>query len=214
MTITAVYTDGGCLGASRSSVGGSWAWVGVDACGQVVTEASGIIRAGEHGLETVTSNLTEFYAMLSALEAMPDGWSGQVCADSGVTIGRWFFAWKLTNVPQDWRIRMGACLARMGNLTPVQHDGHPTREMLAADPPRGKRGNPVSVHNVRADKLCGLALRQLAEEALADGASEVVLDAMASDQVVTLATPEWREKLKGLPSVEFEVNLAHLEPRP
>jgi hypothetical protein len=226
--IVAVFTDGGCLGASRSAVGGSWAWVGVDACDMVVREESGLIRVGDHGLDSVTANLTEFYAMLMALEAQPDGWAGKVCADSGITLGRWFASWKLLGVPQDWRIRMGACLARLGRMTPVQHDGHPTIAQLADG--RGKRGNLVSPHNVRADVLCGLQLRRLAEGLLADtvvvdeavditpetwdaiGKRLPKLEELAGQQLVELDTGRVSDYLAGLPSVSFEVDLSRTEP--
>lgn len=202
--IAAVYTDGGVLGSSRSEVGGSWAWVGVDADGLLRAGEYGTLRPAVHGLDSITNNLSEFYAMLKALESMPAGWSGRVCPDSQVTLGRFFWSWKLAGVPAAWRQRMGAVIRRLGKLEPVLHDGHPTRAQLLAGV--GKRGNPVSIHNVLADKLCGVALRDLVRT------TDERVETIVVDECVTMTPADWRELLQGLPSVEFEITLAGVDP--
>jgi hypothetical protein len=41
---------------------------------------------------------------------------------------------------------------RLGTVVPVLLDGHPTQAQLAAGV--GKRGHPVSAHNVACDRAC------------------------------------------------------------
>lgn len=92
--------------------------------------------------------------MLAGLEALPDGWSGQVCTDSLLTIRRFSNPETagLAGIPDDWRRRMARVLGRLGALEYVLLDGHPTRAQLAAGV--GKRGNKVSEHQVFCDEEC------------------------------------------------------------
>lgn len=164
--IAAVYSDGGVIGVNPSPIGGTWACCLIDECGTTAESCSGYVWPEKVGdwvpwcVETpeVTNNQTEFYALLSALERLPDGWSGRVCSDSAITLGRFFRGFKLTGLPQGWVDRGAAALARLGAVTLVQLDGHPTRAQLAAGV--GKRGNPVSAHQGWCDKECGRLARR------------------------------------------------------
>lgn len=153
-TAVAVYSDGGVIKVNPSPTGGMWATCHVDAEGERIWSASGVVLAeeGDEYLSMVTNNQTEFRAMLAGLEALPDGWSGTVYADSLVTIRRFRDEAGLAGIPLDWRRRMAVVLGRLGRLTYVLLDGHPSRAQLAAGV--GKRGNPVSEHNVFVDALC------------------------------------------------------------
>lgn len=151
----AIYADAGIIQdgvnfGSRSTIGGTWAFCVVDEDDNRVVENSGILYPPVGG--TITNNQAEFYALLQALEVMPDGWSGFVCSDSGVTIGRMFQGWRTGNLPQDWVHRAAQARARLGRLFPQRLDGHPTVEHIAKGV--GKRGGPVSRHNVWCDQRC------------------------------------------------------------
>lgn len=181
-----VFADGGCIGPNPSEIGGTWAWCLVNEAGQRNWNNSGILLAhyppnqapldyspeiGRYG--AVSNNHMEFLALLKALEFLPDGWSGTVCSDSMITLGRFFVgrgrpgmidlppgvtrmgglgAWRLKNIPSLWAQRMETAVQRLGRINVVLLDGHPTRDQLAAG--KGKRGQPVSEHNVWADKRC------------------------------------------------------------
>lgn len=149
--VIAVYADGGVIQVNPSPVGGTWAFCHVDSSGHRVLEQGGVVTP-EPGAK-ITNNLTEFVALVSALEALPEGWCGWACSDSGVTLGRLFSGWKLTNIPADWIERGARALKRLGTVTPRRLDGHPTAAQLLAG--IGKRGGPVSIHNVWCDKECG-----------------------------------------------------------
>jgi ribonuclease HI len=165
--IAAVYADGGVIGRNPSPVGGTYAWCHVDECGERVATGSGLVLPDPHfprdlvsGVEDVfacpapiTNNQTEFLALLRGLMALPEGWSGTVHSDSKITLGRFFWEWKITQIPHEW-IRWGSEVRqRLGKCEPVLLDGHPTRAQLTAGV--GKRGQPVSEHNVWCDTQCG-----------------------------------------------------------
>jgi hypothetical protein len=84
-----VYADGGCLGKNPSPLGGTWAWVHVGRGGAVLARGSGVIRAGVgfYGA-TVSNNVSEFVALLLAIESLPGGWSGPAFTDSNGTLLR------------------------------------------------------------------------------------------------------------------------------
>jgi ribonuclease HI len=128
-----------------------WAFCLVDESGYRVVEKGGVITPA-HIFKPITNNLTEFLALLLALEALPPGWSGTVCSDSQVTLGRFFNRWRLTNIPDGWVERCKAVVPQLGKLTIVRLDGHPTAEQLATGV--GKRGGPVSIHNSWCDWRC------------------------------------------------------------
>lgn len=98
--VVATYSDGGCITCpvtrkfNPSPVGGTWASCHVNARGERVWTASGVItavRVHRYGLAGVTNNLTEYAAVLAALAGLPDGWSGRVYSDSKNTLGRFFW---------------------------------------------------------------------------------------------------------------------------
>lgn len=152
--ITAVYADGGVIQRNPSPLGGTWAYVYVGADDQQIAHDSGIVLPRQN-LPLITNNLTEFVALVKALEALPAGWSGQVLSDSQVTLGRMFLGWRLSGIPSVLVRQYEAARARLdwANVRWTLLDGHPTKAQLAAGV--GKRGNPVSAHNVFCDQACG-----------------------------------------------------------
>ncbi len=159
--LAAIYADGGCVGSNPSLHGGVWAWCGVTAEGQMVVSDSGLILPGDVGMPAITNNLSEYVALVRALEYLPDGWSGRVCSDSSVSLGRLFRGWKHTGIPPEWIGRARRAKQRLGDLTEVLHDGHPTKAQLASG--IGKRGHPVSSFNVFCDRECNRVARKQLE---------------------------------------------------
>lgn len=155
--VVAVYADGGCILRNPSPIGGTWAACHVDAEGKRVSQSSGVILPLDAGCGEVSNNQSEFYALLMGLEALPDGWSGQVCSDSRVTLLRFCHSAKLNGIVWSWQRRLGAVLSRLGKLEPVQLDGHPTKAQLINGV--GKRGQKVSEHNVWCDLKCSMLAR-------------------------------------------------------
>lgn len=158
----ALYADGGVIAVNPSPLGGTWSWCLVDAAGERVQTASGVLTAAENG-GPVTNNVTELLALVNGLEALPAGWCGTVYSDSWVSLQRVFCAAKLHGVPP-WLVDRLHALQRGGRLAPLLYvllDGHPTRAQLAAGV--GKRGSPVSEHNVFCDAECGRQARAYLE---------------------------------------------------
>lgn len=155
--IVAVYCDGGVICRNPSPYGGTWAWIALDAAGEVVARDSGVIA--EPG---TTNNVSEFVAAVRALESLPNDWSGKLYSDSQVTLGRLAWQWSLNGLPLEWVARGANVLQRMGFFEPVLLQGHPTRAELEAGVGR-RHGYPVSKWNVECDKECG----RLAAEYLA-----------------------------------------------
>ena len=165
-----LFCDGGVLGRNPSHVGGTWAWCLITADGGFAAGGSGLLipanrlppwpMADDELLEIcptwpVTNNQSEFYASLRAIEYVPDDWTGRLCSDSQITLGRLCSSWRMTGIPPRWIARAGAALKRLGPIEPVLLQGHPTKADLA----RGigaKRNLPVSEWNVRCDEVCNL----------------------------------------------------------
>jgi hypothetical protein len=122
---------------------------GVDENDELVTCAS---RFEPAFIEPITNNFTEFLAMLHALEAMGEGWSGYVYCDSMLTLGRFFQGWKNKNIPDEFIVRAQLAVKRLGKITPVHISGHPTKKDLVKG--MTKSGRPVSKWNEYVDKLC------------------------------------------------------------
>jgi hypothetical protein len=96
-----------------------------------------------------------------ALKALPDGWSGQVCTDSQLTLRRCFEAAAVNTIPQEWYRGCAAERRRLGTLTPVLLAGHPNGDELRDGfkiKPSGIR-YPVSIHNKWADEECNRVKR-------------------------------------------------------
>lgn len=150
----ALYTDGGCVRANPSKIGGTWAWCAVNAFGKRIAESSGF-RPWLRGDNPVgiTNNFMELMAAVLALEAMPGGWSGTLYTDSSLTLHR------LTtpnapfrNIPIAWVRRAAAAVSDLGAFRVVLLSGHPTREELRQG--FSVEGKHVSEHNRWADKEC------------------------------------------------------------
>lgn len=151
--VKAVYTDGGLVLKNPSPVGGSWAYRLVDSTdrlgGNVVKEYSGGRIQPE-----ITNNTTEFIAAVLAFRQLPEGWSGLWLPDSEVTVTRLLYGGKGKGLSLE-QIKWGReTMERMGNIQVQLLGGHPTKKALAA----GQRedGKLVSIHNVWADKACGV----------------------------------------------------------
>lgn len=156
-TANHLYADGGVIHINPSPIGGTWAFRIVQA-DVIIAEKSGVITPVEAGLPAITNNLTEMLALVMGLRELPIDWIGVVKSDSQVTLGRVFGSYKWTGIPA-WLHRLYQQarnrLLFWEDITCVQLDGHPTRTQLAAG--IGKRGHPVSIHNVACDKACQLA---------------------------------------------------------
>lgn len=150
-TVVAVYTDGGCITRNPSDVGVTWAYCFVNAAGERIASDSGVISAPPG--RPLTNNQAEYAAAVRALEALPAGWSGPLYSDSQNTLGRLCWGWATRNLPPAWVARGQAALARLGPITPVLLQGHPTAADLRAGV-GAKRGLPVSIHNCWADQEC------------------------------------------------------------
>jgi ribonuclease HI len=152
-----LYVDGGVVGVNPSYIGGTYAWRQV-VDGEVIAEGSHFISATDARVQAVTNNQTEMLAMIKGLESLPDDWQGNVLSDSRITLGRVFLGWKWSNMPSWVHRRFQAVRARLLHFDTLEHTllaGHPTKAQLEAGV--GKRGHPVSIHNVWCDEACRLA---------------------------------------------------------
>lgn len=158
-----LYTDGGVIGASRSEVGGTWAFlrtrhVPASACeeaGEVeIARASGFLSPGQVGESTVTNNNAELVALCAGILSLPDGWEGRINADSNVALGWVFRGWKTDSIPGGLLPYLGKAKAKLRRIRAAYRllDGHPTKDQLARG--YGKRGNPVSRFNQACDQEC------------------------------------------------------------
>ena len=164
MAAIALYTDGGCIGPNPSPIGCTWAWCSVDPAGHQVATASGVLPATPD--VRGTNNVAEYYAVLLALEAQPNGWSGTLYSDSAVTLGRVFQGHATAGIPAAWLTRAATALARLGPVTGVLLKGHPTKKDLAAKKSL-RTGRPVSPHNKWCDHACRVAGRIYSSERVA-----------------------------------------------
>ena len=152
--IIELYVDGGIIGTNPSMIGGTWACRLMSDAG-FCHDFSGVVQPHQisNKFEPVTNNQTEMMAFLEGLRKLPEQFKGTIYSDSAVTLGRAFNGWKWKNIPtwmhvvyQEQRKR----LIYWDEIKYVLLDGHPTKVQLAAG--IGKRGHPVSVHNVWCDK--------------------------------------------------------------
>lgn len=149
--MNALYCDGGVIGRNPSPLGGTWAWCLVED-GQRMHHDRGIIHAGAYRLPLITNNVTEMFALLRGFKELPDGWSGTVYSDSKITLGRVFGHYADRGLPYGWQWAAWDEVRRLGKVTAVLLDGHPTKAQLAVG--KGKRGGPVSEWNVFCDREC------------------------------------------------------------
>ena len=160
--IAELYADGGVIASNPSMIGGTYAWRLVYADGREIGQAKAISMT-VMGLP-VTNNQTELLALLAGMTRLPADFAGTIYSDSQVTLGRVFMGWKWGHVP-GWMHRIyqtqRSKFTRWHEIKYVLLDGHPTKAQLRAG--IGKRGHPVSIHNVWCDEAC----RQAAEDFMA-----------------------------------------------
>lgn len=162
--MNALYADGGVINRNPSPVGGTWAFR-IISNGEVVCEKSDTITPAQAKMPEITNNFTEMCALIAGLKALPDDWIGTVYSDSQVTLGRVFEGWKWNGIPTWLREMYEEARRRLKNWDRIEHvllDGHPTKAQLEAG--KGKRGHPVSIHNVWADHACGEEARKFMEK--------------------------------------------------
>lgn len=152
--IALVCADGGVCGVNGTATHGTYAFVYIGESGAVVHCESGMVNPTAD-VPRVTNNVSELVAILRALRSLPDGWSGTVYSDSENALGRVFRGWGLAGVPECYVNYLPKVLPRLGAVEYVLLDGHPTRKQLEEG--IGKRGHPVSKHNVTCDRLCNEA---------------------------------------------------------
>lgn len=156
-----LFADGGVILKNPSPVGGTWAYRHVADNDDVINEFAAVITLAEAKVKAVTNNQTEMLAVINGLAILPDNWIGTVCSDSKITLGRLFWGWRWSEIPL-WLIeehdRQRARLVHFEKFQVLLVDGHPTKAQLAAG--IGKRGNPVSEHNVWCDHACRTAAKE------------------------------------------------------
>ena len=155
-----IYTDGGVIGKNPSERGGTWGFVVVKD-GKAIYELSGILRPIDISLPVVTNNMTELWAIMSALE-WSNAWTPTIYTDSIISFYRLTKKKaKWAGIPNDIRERFVAARSRHALPVKAVHlKGHPTKAMLASG--RCPKGTPVSKWNVRADDLCNAEARRFA----------------------------------------------------
>lgn len=185
--IVALYCDGGLVGNNPSPVGGVYAWCGVDKDDQRVIGGRGFVPAPEG--RTVTNNHTEQIAIIIALEAMPEDWRGKLYSDSKIALGRVFENWRKIGLPRNIIERTDRIRDKINRVHPIHLDGHPTLKQLREG--IGKRGNPVSKHNVWCDSVCTELARTIKIQAAA-----ILADAMKIARATEIA--EIQKKITGV----------------
>lgn len=157
-TIVAAYADGGVVSINPSPIGGTWAYCLIDDQEQIVSSDSGFITPEQIGMETISNNLTEMYAVVKCLEALPPHWPGILHTDSQVTLFRITNGRSFNGLPNDLRLK---CLElrRYRKWRGVLVAGHPNRKELREG--KSKRGLPVSKWNVWCDEQCSVQARVL-----------------------------------------------------
>ncbi len=155
--VVSLYADGGVIKKNPSPFGGTWAFCGVNAAGERVIEQGGAVPTRDQA-HPITNNQTEQIAIIKALEAMPEGWTGTIHSDSFTALSRVFENASVRNLPKSIQMRTHAAKARLGKVNWVLMKGHPSQAQLAAgEAPSsgGKRMLPVSAHQVWCDEECG-----------------------------------------------------------
>lgn len=151
-----LFVDGGVIKRNPSVIGGTMAFRRVEK-GDVIKQGVSIITPIEAGMRVITNNLTEMLALIIGFEHLPDDWAGIVYSDSQVTLGRVFLSWRWNNIPMWMHHRFQFERKRLIHFEQFEYvllDGHPTKAQLLDG--IGKRGNPVSEHNVWCDRACAL----------------------------------------------------------
>ncbi len=156
----ALFCDGGVVLKNPSVLGGTWAYCGIDENGAKVSKASGVVTPSELGKKTISNNFTELLAALNALESVSRSWAGTLYTDSLITLQRLTTGNSFKGISQTMKNR--ALSLREGrNYKVVLLSGHPSKAELRRGV--GKRGTPVSVHNVWCDAECRKQAQKLLE---------------------------------------------------
>ncbi len=148
-----IYADGGVIGHNPSSVGGTWAFCYTENDKRTYENSGVLVATTQSG--PITNNLTELYAILNSFTLLPSNAHVHLYSDSMVSLGRVFQGWKWGNVPTYLHKLYQTQRTRLIHFDTFQWtllDGHPTRAHLATG--CGKRGHPVSPHNVWCDETC------------------------------------------------------------
>jgi len=154
--ITELYVDGGVIASNPSMIGGTWACCLISERG-FCHGHSGVVQPHEitNAFEAVSNNQSEMMALLEGLRRLPEGFNGTIYSDSQITLGWAFMGWKWKNIPS-WMTFVYQIqrkrLLKWDEIKYVLLDGHPTKKQLEAG--IGKRGHPVSEHNVWCDEAC------------------------------------------------------------
>lgn len=159
-----LYVDGGVININPSPIGGTWAARLIENS-QVIWGTGGTITPEQARMPAVSNNLTEMLALVRGMELLPWDWRGTIYSDSQVTLGRAFLGWKWNNIPHWLYDAFGNQTARLVHWKQIHYvllDGHPTKAQLEAGV--GKRGHPVSAHNVWCDLACGESARRFLEK--------------------------------------------------
>lgn len=150
-----LFADGGIVGENPSSIGCTWAFRLMEG-DKVVQEDSAFESVQYMQINPVGNNCSEFLAVFHGLCVLPDDWKGVIFTDSANTIGRMYNGWKLKEGLPEWLIdgwkEQRKRLIHYDSFTWVLMDGHPTRAQLVQGV--GKRGHPVSPHQVWCDEKC------------------------------------------------------------
>jgi hypothetical protein len=151
-----VIADGGVIAQNPSPIGGTWAYR-IVRDGEVLSSDSGAMKPM---FGPVSNNVAELYAVLRGIKEAAEKWDAamlqglNVASDSNVTLTRLTSAasrWE--GVPVDLRRWAIGYMPRID--VAVLLDGHPTTLHLSCG--AGKRGRPVSEHNVWCDKAATAA---------------------------------------------------------
>lgn len=163
-TPVAIYTDAGLLSHNPSEFGGTWAFVAVDEDDRKVFYKSGVTLTCNLKVHRVSNVVMEQIAIVRAMEAMPEGWSGMILSDCqpalirvesdyDQTHGVSRFPAAENNLPKSVSRRSKRAAARLGKVRFVLVQGHPNKKDLIAGV--GSKSNlPVSKWNVWADQRC------------------------------------------------------------
>lgn len=145
--VSLISTDGGLIGAPGKAEGVTWAYVHVNKHGIVIKKESG------YDLRLKTSPQAESLALIKALEALPEGWSGTVEGDCEYSMHVVFNLWRDKKLDPQLKERKN--LLNIGDVKLRHVKGHPSKK----DRARGhtKTGKPVSEYNVICDDLCNSA---------------------------------------------------------
>lgn len=149
-----LFTDGGVCGPNPSVIGGTWAWVLVDGdTDEIMDHDSGFISPEDFDVPAITNNLSELFAALRGVEALPVGFNGRLYTDSIITLYRFTDGNGFNGVPP-W-LKERVLTARKNakwQYDAILVGGHPTRHELRLG--RRRDGKKVSKWNVWVDKKC------------------------------------------------------------